>query len=83
MPVLANIGASALLYLYLWLLSAIISGWLATRKGYNDRLGVGTGMLLPGVGVIIWLLWPARPESRWKTQGAIPSRRKRAPRAES
>jgi hypothetical protein len=77
MPVLALLGANALWYLYLWLLSAIIAGAVAGRKGYAERFGVGAGMILPWVGVVLWLLWPAKPESKWKTQGPIPIRRKR------
>ena len=30
--------------------------------------------LLSLLGAIIWLLWPAKSESRWKVQGAIPKR---------
>ena len=30
-----------------------------------------TGLLLSVVAVIIWLVWPARKDSRWKLQGAF------------
>ena len=26
-------------------------------------------MLLTAAGVLIWLVWPAKPDSRWKLQG--------------
>jgi hypothetical protein len=29
------------------------------------------GLLLSAVGALIWLLWPARADSRWKLQGAF------------
>ena len=62
----ADIGAKALLLLYLWLGSAIAASELSKRKGYGEKWGLGTGLLLSVVGVVIWLLVPARPESRWK-----------------
>jgi hypothetical protein len=73
--VLAVIGAEALFLLYGWLLSAIAASWLSARKGYGEKAGLAAGLLLSVVGVLVWLLWPARPDSRWKVQGALPSRR--------
>jgi hypothetical protein len=76
MLVLAAIGANAFWLLYLWLGSAIASAALATRKGYSERVGLGTGLLLSVLGVVIWLVVPAREGSRWamrrrrKAQGA-------------
>ena len=69
--VIAAIGAKALYLLYAWLASAIISSYLSDRKGYGEKPGLGTGLLLSVVGVLIWLIWPARPDSRWKLQGAF------------
>ena len=69
--VIAAIGAKALYLLYAWLASAIISAYLSDRKGYGEKPGLGTGLLLSVVGVLIWLVWPARPDSRWKLQGAF------------
>ena len=34
------------------------------------RSGLAFGLLLSVVGAVIWLLVPARPDSRWKLQGA-------------
>ncbi|MBN1528436.1 MAG: hypothetical protein JW895_05215 [Thermoleophilaceae bacterium] len=67
--VIAAIGAKALYLLYAWLASAIISSYLSNRKGYGEKPGLGTGLVLSVIGVIVWLLWPARPDSRWKLQG--------------
>ena len=71
---LAVIGAEALYLLYGWLLSAVAASWLSARKGYGEKAGLAAGLLLSVVGVLIWLLWPARPDSRWKVQGPLPSR---------
>jgi hypothetical protein len=62
----ADIGATALWLLYAWLASAIVASELSKRKGYGEKWGLGTGLLLTVLGVLIWLVVPARPESRWK-----------------
>ena len=67
------IGAAALWLLYAWLASAIAASWLSDRKGFGERLGLATGLLLPVVAVAVWVLWPARPSSRWKTEGPLPA----------
>ena len=36
-----------------------------------------TGLLLTVVGVLIWLVWPPRKDSPWKTEGVLPRRRGR------
>ena len=69
MTSLALIGAGALWLLYGWLLSAIVASYLSERKGYGTRWGLASGLLLYVLGVVIWLVWPARPDSRWKTLG--------------
>jgi len=73
--VLAVIGVKALYLLYAWLLSAVAASWLSARKGYGEKPGLAAGLLLSVVGVLVWLVWPARPDSRWKIQGALPSRK--------
>lgn len=77
MTILAVIGAKALWLLYIWLASAIVASWLSNRKGYGEQPGLATGLLLSAVGVLIWLFWPARADSRWKTEGVLPRRAKR------
>ena len=69
MIVFAIIGAKALLLLYLWLGSVIVCSYLAARKGYNERNGLATGMLLSVIGVIIWLVVPPKADSTWKRAG--------------
>ena len=67
--VLAVIGVAALYFLYGWLASAIAAAYLSNRKGYGERPGLALGLLLPVVSVIIWALWPAKPDSDWKVIG--------------
>lgn len=69
--VLALIGATSLALLYVWLASAIAASWLSNRKGYGEKPGLATGLLLSAVGVVVWLAWPARPDSTWKTDGVF------------
>jgi len=66
---LALIGSAALWLMYAWLLSAIIASYLSERKGYGDKLGLAFGLLLSAVGTLIWVFWPARPDSKWKKIG--------------
>jgi hypothetical protein len=73
MTVIAQtIGSTALWLLYGWLLSAIAASWLSARKGYGEKPGLAAGLLLTVVGVLVWLLWPPKPDSRWKLQGPLP-----------
>ena len=69
MTVLALLGAKALYLTYLWLGSAIAAAYLSQRKGYGERPGLAAGLLLNFIGVIVWLVWPAKEESMWKTVG--------------
>jgi hypothetical protein len=71
---LADLGVKALYLTYIWLLSAVGASWLSDRKGYGERPGLISGLLLSAVGLVIWLVWPARGDSRWKVQGPIPKR---------
>ena len=73
MDLLAVIGAGALWLTYLWLAAAIVASYLSARKGYGEKLGLASGLLLSVVGVVIWLIWPAKPDSRWKLQGVFGS----------
>jgi hypothetical protein len=65
-PLFGDIGAVALLLLYVWLLSAIGASQLSRLKGYGEKPGLGTGLILTFVGLIIWLFWPSKPDSRWR-----------------
>lgn len=66
------IGAKALYLLFIWLISAAASAWLADRKGYGERVGLTFGLILSAIGLVCVLLLPGRPGSAWKTDGPIP-----------
>lgn len=76
MTILALIGVKALYLLFVWLAAAIAGAWLSDRKGYGEKPGLASGLLLTFVGPLLWLLVPPKADSRWKTEGAIPKRRK-------
>jgi hypothetical protein len=65
----ALIGSKALWLLYLWLLSTIAASYLSERKGYGEKPGLATGLILSIIGTIVWLFVPARRNSKWKTIG--------------
>ena len=77
MIVLANIGAKALYLLFIWLASAAAAAWLSERKGYGERVGLTFGLILSAIGLVIVLLLPGRPGSKWKVEGWLPKRRPR------
>jgi hypothetical protein len=74
MTAFALLGATGLYLLFIWLASAIAASWLSDRKGYGEKPGLATGLLLSVIGVVVWLVWPAKAASRWKIQGPIPKR---------
>ncbi|MGH2968015.1 MAG: hypothetical protein ACRDK0_02945 [Solirubrobacteraceae bacterium] len=69
------IGSNALWLMYAWLLAAIVASYLSNRKGYGEKIGLASGLLLHAVGVVIWLIVPAKPHSRWKTVGPFGRRK--------
>ena len=77
------IGSTALFLMYLWLGCAIVASYLSNRKGYSEKAGLASGLLLHVIGVIIWLIIPAKEHSRWKTVGPFGRRKAEdiAPRA--
>ena len=64
--VLAAVGAKAFYLLMIWLASAIVASELSKRKGYGEKWGLGTGLLLSVIGVIVWVFVPAKSDSPWK-----------------
>jgi hypothetical protein len=64
--VLAAVGAKAFYLLLVWLASAIAASELSKRKGYGEKWGLGTGLLLSVIGVIVWAVVPPRPDSPWR-----------------
>jgi hypothetical protein len=79
MIVFALLGSKALFLLYAWLLSAIVASYLSGRKGYGDKVGLAFGLLLHVVGVVVWVIWPAKPNSKWKTLGPFGRGRPKPP----
>jgi hypothetical protein len=72
----ATIGATALWLLFVWLISAALGSWISDRKGYGERVGLAFGMILSAIGLLLVLLLPGRPGSKWKTEGWLPPRRR-------
>jgi hypothetical protein len=83
MTLFALLGSTALWLTYAWLLSAIVASYLSHRKGYGERVGLASGLLLNALGVIIWLVMPARDDSLWKRIGPVGTRLKEVPGATS
>ena len=73
MTVIALIGSKALYLLFVWLASAIAASYLSDRKGYGEKAGLVTGLLLSFIAPLIWLVIPAKSDSRWKLQGMFGS----------
>jgi hypothetical protein len=73
MTVVALLGAGALYLTYAWLLSAVAAAYLSARKGYGEKPGLAAGLLLNVIGVVLWLVWPAKEDSRWSLQGPFGS----------
>jgi hypothetical protein len=79
MMLLATIGPTGLYLLFIWLLSAAIGSWLSERKGYGEKVGLTFGLLLSAIGLLIVVILPGRPGSKWKVDGPIPKRSERHP----
>ncbi len=71
------IGVNALYFVFVWLISAAAASWLSECKGYGERVGLTFGLILSVLGLLIVLLLPARPGSRWRVDGWRPRRRRR------
>ena len=78
MILFADIGALALYLLFIWLASAIAASYLSGRKGYGEKAGIASGLLLSVIGVVVWLVVPPREGSTWKREGMFRSRKARA-----
>ena len=72
----AAIGGKVLILLFVWLISAAAGSSLSERKGYGERLGLTLGLLLSALGLLIVLVLPGRPGSKWRVDGWRPRRRR-------
>ena len=70
------VGANALYFLLAWLISATAASWVSERKGYGERVGLTFDLFLSAVGLLIVLLLPGRPGSKWRVDGWLPRRRR-------
>jgi hypothetical protein len=75
MMLYATIGSKAIYLLFIWLCSAAAASWFSERKGYGERVGLAFGLILSAVGLLLVLLLPGRPGSKWKEEGWLPRRR--------
>jgi len=71
------IGAKALYFLFIWLISEAGASWLSERKGYGERFGLTFGLILSALGLLIVLVLPGRPGSKWRVDGWRPRRRRK------
>jgi hypothetical protein len=69
MTLFALLGSTALWLTYAWLASAIVASYLSGRKGYGERAGLASGLLLNALGILIWLVVPPKADSLWKKIG--------------
>lgn len=69
-------GPKYLYFLLAWLLGAAMGGYLSERKGYGDKAGLVSGLVLSLIGGVIWLFIPARANSDWKIKGPWGNKRK-------
>jgi hypothetical protein len=76
-------GAWNLFWMYLWLVSTIAASYLSDRKGYGDRPGLATGLILSIVGTIVWLIIPPKPDSKWKQLGPFGAQKRVPSKASS
>jgi uncharacterized membrane protein YeaQ/YmgE (transglycosylase-associated protein family) len=72
---IANVGVLGLYLLFIWLGSAIVASYASSRKGYGEKAGLASGLLLSVVGAVVWLAIPAKPSSDWRVVGPFPWQR--------
>jgi hypothetical protein len=69
----AVIGPEALWLTFVWLASAIIASQFSLHKGYGEKTGLVTGVVLTILGAFVWAVWPAREVSRWNIHEGLTS----------
>jgi hypothetical protein len=72
---IANVGVLGLYLLFIWLGSAIVASYASARKGYGEKAGLASGLLLSVLGALVWLAIPAKAGSDWRVVGPFPWQR--------
>ena len=72
--VLGLLGANAFWLLFVWMLSAIAASYLSERKGYGDKPGLATGLLLTVIGPVIWLVRAGQGRLPLEAPGSVSGR---------
>ena len=72
---IADVGVLALYLLFIWLASAIVGSYVSERKGYGEKPGLASGLLLSALGALAWLFVPAKQGSDWRVVGPFPWQR--------
>src|SRR2546429_7638887 len=68
----AAVGGKVLILLFVWLISGAAGSSLSERKGYGERVGLTFGLILSALGLLIVLVLPGRPGSKWRGGGRLP-----------
>lgn len=68
---IAVIGTAALWLTFVWLGAAIVASLFSDHKGYGEKYGLMTGIVLSVLGAFIWAVWPAREISRWRLHAGM------------
>ena len=74
----ATIGPKALYLMFAWLIGAALGSYISERKGYGQKAGLASGLLLSLPGGLAWFFVPARQNSDWKIKGPWGNERKDA-----
>jgi hypothetical protein len=74
----AVIGTAALWLTFVWLGSAIVASTFSNQKGFGEKPGLITGVVLSLLGAAVWAAWPAREVSRWRMHQGFSSAGKAA-----
>ena len=61
-PIISVVGVLALYLLFIWLGSAIAASLLSERKGWGEKPGLASGLLLSAIAPIAWVFVPRKPD---------------------
>jgi hypothetical protein len=52
-----------------------VSAYLSKRKGYGEKSGLASGLLLSVGGIVVWLVIRPKEHSDWRVVGPLPWQR--------